>query len=253
MVGRTEEVKKLELRSTCGGRSPPALQRWVWKWQILLVFVWKQKANVLRPLFVLFAVARPIAGGAGQVLRAGQERATAPHAALPRLVSTRQLCKFLSLQVVTTFFFFPLPQPPPPDDDRLGDTAGMNFLFLSRRSFYNFFPSRMKSLTVMFIICPHLMSCTPSRLFFFFFLFFLTLYPPLRFGSDTFVCADSHQFFGSDCQNWPDSPLSSLREILSKCLDAQRAQENKKEEKASSQRERKEKRNLVNSRRRGGG
>lgn len=52
-----------------------------------------------------FAVARPIAGGAGQVLRAGQERATAPHAAVPRLVSTRQLCKFLSLQVVTAFSF----------------------------------------------------------------------------------------------------------------------------------------------------
>lgn len=50
-------------------------------------------------------VARPIAGGAGQVLRAGQERATAPHAAVPGLVSTRQLCKFLSLQVVTACFF----------------------------------------------------------------------------------------------------------------------------------------------------
>lgn len=55
-----------------------------------------------------FAVARPIAGGAGQVLRAGQERTTAPHAAVPRLVSTRQLCKFLSLQVVLASSFPPL-------------------------------------------------------------------------------------------------------------------------------------------------
>lgn len=54
-----------------------------------------------------FAVARPIAGGAGQVLRAGQERTTAPHAAVPRLVSTRQLCKFLSLQVVLASSFPP--------------------------------------------------------------------------------------------------------------------------------------------------
>lgn len=66
-----------------------------------------------------FAVARPIAGGAGQVLRAGQERATAPHAAVPRLVSTRQLCKFLSLQVVTAFSF----------PHSLGDTTRMNSFF----------------------------------------------------------------------------------------------------------------------------
>lgn len=46
-------------------------------------------------------VARPITGGAGQVLWAGQERATASHAAVSGLVSTRQLCKFLSLQVLT--------------------------------------------------------------------------------------------------------------------------------------------------------
>lgn len=68
------------------------------------------------------AVARPIEGGAGQVLRAGQERATAPHAAVPRLVSTRQLCKFLSLQVVTAFSSSP--------PHSLGETTRMSSFFI---------------------------------------------------------------------------------------------------------------------------
>lgn len=63
---------------------------------------WSPKPTYLNVLLcVVPAVARPITGGAGQVLRAGQERATASHAAVPGLVSTRQLCKFLSLQVLT--------------------------------------------------------------------------------------------------------------------------------------------------------
>lgn len=59
-----------------------------------------------KSVFTFFVpVARLITGGAGKVLRTGKERTTAPHAAVPRLVSTRQLCKFLSFQVVTTRFF----------------------------------------------------------------------------------------------------------------------------------------------------
>lgn len=118
-----------------------------------------EKSVVFCLLSVLFAVARPIAGGAGQVLRAGQERATAPHAAVPRLVSTRQLCKFLSLQVVTTLLFFPSPSDP---WRRANEWNRWDELL-------NFYPVALitvifhptwKSLTVMFIICPHLMMRT---------------------------------------------------------------------------------------------
>lgn len=47
----------------------------------------------------VFAVARPDPGGAGQVLRVGQEGETTPHAALPHLVRQGQLRK-------NPFFFF---------------------------------------------------------------------------------------------------------------------------------------------------
>lgn len=48
--------------------------------------------------FFISSVACPVSRGAGQILRACQERTTATHAALPRLVSTRQLCMFLGFQ-----------------------------------------------------------------------------------------------------------------------------------------------------------
>lgn len=48
----------------------------------------------------VFAVARPDPGGAGQVLRVGQEGETTPHAALPHLVRQGQLRKNLF-----SFFF----------------------------------------------------------------------------------------------------------------------------------------------------
>lgn len=69
----------------------------------------KNELNVLTFIFFFFffcisSVACPVSRGAGQILRVGQERTTATHAALPRLVSTRQLCMFLGFQASSHTF-----------------------------------------------------------------------------------------------------------------------------------------------------
>lgn len=53
----------------------------------------------------VFAVARPDPGGAGQVLRVGQEGETTSHAALPHLVRQRQLRKNIFFFSSSIFLF----------------------------------------------------------------------------------------------------------------------------------------------------